>query len=128
VHETGAPQATVAAPWAQPLAPLQAPVLPHGAAAGHWPVGAVVPAASGVQVPGAVPLQVWQMPQVALPQQTPLTQLPMVHSFAAPQAAPFAFLATQLPAVVAFPVQYRLVLEQWASALQFVRQAPVPQM
>ena len=64
-----------------------------------------MPAASGVQVPGVVPLQVWQVPQAALPQQTPLTQLPLAHWFAPPQAAPFAFLATQLPAVVALPVQ-----------------------
>jgi hypothetical protein len=38
-----------------------------------------VPAASGVQVPGEVPAQVWQVPQVAVPQQTPLTQLPLMH-------------------------------------------------
>ena len=89
----------------QPLAPLQVPVLPQGRFAAHWPAGAGVPAANGVQVPGAVPLQVWQVPQLALPQQTPLMQEPLMHWFAPPQAAPFAFLATQLPAVLALPVQ-----------------------
>ena len=38
-------------------------------------------------------------------QQTPSVQLPAVHSFAAPQVAPFDFLGTQVPAVVALPVQ-----------------------
>jgi hypothetical protein len=77
----------------QPLAPLQVPVLPHGAAAVHWPVGAAVPAASGVQVPGVEPLQVWQVPQVALPQQTPLTQLPLMHWFPAVHARLLALSA-----------------------------------
>jgi hypothetical protein len=52
-----------------------------------------------------VPLQVWQVRQAALAQQTPLTQLPLVHWLAAPQATPDVFLATQVPAVVALPVQ-----------------------
>ena len=53
-----------------------------------------------MHVPGEVPLQVWHVPQLGLPQQTPFTQLLLVHSFAAPHAVPFVFLATQLPAVV----------------------------
>ena len=88
----------------QPLEPLQVPVLPQGKLAGHWPAGAVVPAAIGVQVPGVVPLQVWQVPHT-LPQQTPLIQAPLLHWFAPPQGSPFAFLATQVPAVLALPVQ-----------------------
>jgi hypothetical protein len=80
-------------------------VLPQGRAAAHWPDGAVVPAASGAQVPGVVPLQVWQVPHAVLPQQTPFTQLLVVHSWAAVQVAPFAFLAVQLPGVVVLPVQ-----------------------
>jgi len=47
-----------------------------------------------------VPLQVWHVPQLALPQQTPSVQRLLVHSFAAPHAVPFPFLATQLPAVL----------------------------
>jgi len=58
-----------------------------------------------LQVPGVVPLQVSQMPQVALPQQTPLTQLPLAHSLPAPQPVPFVFFATQLPGAPVLPVQ-----------------------
>ena len=92
-------------PSVQPLAPLQVPVLPHGGLAGHWPLGAGVPVPSGVQVPGDVPLQVSQVPQLALPQQTPLTQAPLAHWLLPPQPAPFPFLETQVPAVLALPVQ-----------------------
>jgi hypothetical protein len=56
-------------------------------------VGAAVPAASGVQVPGAVPLQVWQVPQALLPQQTLFTQAPLMHSLPAPHATPLGFNA-----------------------------------
>ena len=104
VHD-GEPQDVDGRPCVQPLEPLQVPVLPQGKLAGHWPAGAVVPAASGVQVPGVVPLQVWQVPQAALPQQTPLTQAPLVHWFAPPQAVPSACLPAQVPAVLALPVQ-----------------------
>jgi hypothetical protein len=104
VHD-GVPQDSPSRPCVQPLEPLQVPVLPQGKLAGHWPAGAVVPAAIGVQVPGVVPLQVWQVPQAALPQQTPSTQAALVHSFAPPQGVPFAFLATQVPGVLALPVQ-----------------------
>ena len=89
----------------QPPAPLHVPVLPQGGFAAHCPAGAAVPAGIGVQVPGEVPLQVWQVPQLALPQQTPLIQAPLLHWLAPPQGSPFAFLATQVPAVLALPVQ-----------------------
>ncbi len=36
-------------------------------------------------------LQAWQAPQLALPQQTPSTQLPVMHSFPAEQLEPLAF-------------------------------------
>ena len=123
MHETKAPQATVAAPRAQPLAPLQAPVLPHGGAAVHWPVGAAVPAASGVQVPGVVPLQVWQVPQAALPQQTPFTQLPLMHWLAAVHTEPLAFSAQLLLGAVPWQVNGAT---QWESIEQFVRQVSPP--
>ena len=90
---TAAPQATLAAACVQPLAPLQVPVLPQGGLAVHCPVGAGVPAAYGVHVPGDVPLQVWQVPQVALPQHTVFTQLPLMHWLPALQVKPFAFSA-----------------------------------
>jgi hypothetical protein len=93
VHDTPAPQDVVDDPCWQPLAPLQLPVLPQGGAAAHWPVGAGVPDGSAVHVPGAVPLQVWQVPQAVLPQQTPLTQLPLMHSLPAAHTVPFGFSA-----------------------------------
>jgi len=93
VHETAAPHDVLDDPCWQPLAPSHLPVLPHGRAAAHWPVGAVVPTASGVQVPGDVPAQVWQVPQALLPQQTLFTQLPLMHSLPAPQTVPFGLSA-----------------------------------
>ena len=93
MHDWGRPQETFVAPCVQPLAPLHVPVFPHGGLAVHCPVGAGVPAASGVQLPGAVPLQVWQVPQALLPQQTPFTQLPLMHSLPAPHVVPFGFSA-----------------------------------
>lgn len=46
-----------------------------------------------VQVP-PVP-HTWQVPHVAVPQQTPSTQFPLVHSVPTMQAVPPAFFATQ---------------------------------
>ena len=88
MQDTGAPHETLAAACVQPLAPLQVPVLPQGGLAVHWPAGAAVPAASGVQVPGDVPLQVWHVPQLGLPQQTLFTQLPLMHWLPAVHAVP----------------------------------------
>src|SRR5262245_46367833 len=81
VHDIARPHGTVvAASWHAP-APLQAPVLPHGGAAVHCPGGAAIPAGISVHVPAALPgrLHTWQRPQAALPQQTPSTQLPLMH-------------------------------------------------
>ena len=88
MHDAPAPQAVPAVPCVQALAPLQVPVLPQGGLAVHWPAGAAVPAASGVQVPGDVPLQVWHVPQLGLPQQTLFTQLPLMHWLPAVHAVP----------------------------------------
>ena len=52
-----------------------------------------MPAGSGVQLPGLVPLQVWHVPQALLPQQTLFTQAPLMHSFAAVQAVPLGLRA-----------------------------------
>jgi len=97
VHDCGRPQATLDAACVQPPEPLHTPVLPQGGLAVHWPEGAAVPAASGVHVPGVPPLQVWQVPHEVLPagrpQQTPLTQLPLMHSPPAAQAMPLALSA-----------------------------------
>jgi hypothetical protein len=80
------------------------------------------------QVPAPLTLHDWQAVQLDVVQQTPSVQLPLAHWFAAPHAAPLAFLATQLPGVVVLPVQYRLVLEQCESAVQSVRHMLTPQM
>ena len=127
VHETGRPHATVAAPFVQ--APLvQVPVLPHGALAVHWPVGAAVPAARFVHVPGVVPLQVLQVPQLVLPaaseQQTPLTQLPLMHWLAAVHATPGGLSAQLRLGGVPWQVNGA---KQWESIEQLVRQPVVSQ-
>jgi hypothetical protein len=97
LHETGSPHAAVAGPFWQALAPLHRPVLPQGALAGHWPAGAGALSATGVQVPGVPPLQIWQVPQLVLPacsaQQTPSTQLPLMHWLPAVQTRPLALSA-----------------------------------
>jgi hypothetical protein len=93
LHDSAEPHAVLDDPCWQALAPLQVPVLPHGGVAGHWPVGAAVPAARGLQVPGVVPLQVSHVPHAALPQQTPLTQLPLMHWLPAVQTVPFGLSA-----------------------------------
>jgi hypothetical protein len=102
VHDTARPHDTLAAACVQPLLPLQTPVLPHGGLAAHWPAGAGVPEASGVQVPGVVPLQVWQVPHITLPQQTLSMQLPLMHWLPAVHAFPFGLSA-----------QFRLGGEPW---------------
>jgi hypothetical protein len=127
VHDTGWPHDVDVDFCSQAPAPLQKPVLPQTLPVGQSAPWAV-PFGTLAQVPLPLRPHDWQPGQLEVAQQTPSTQLPLAHSFAPPQVAPFAFLATQLPAVVALPVQYRLVLEQCASALQFVLQAPVPQM
>jgi hypothetical protein len=127
VHDAARPHDVDVDFFSHAPAPLQNPVLPQTPPVGQsdaW----VVPFGTLAQVPLPLMLHDWHPEQLEVAQQTPSTQLPLAHSFAAPQVAPFAFLATQLPAVVALPVQYRLVLEQCASALQFVLQALVPQM
>jgi hypothetical protein len=54
-------------------------------------------------VPGlAATLQAWHEGQLAVPQQTPSTQLPLAHWSAAAQVSPAAFFGWQLPAA---PVQ-----------------------
>jgi hypothetical protein len=83
-----------------------------------------VPAASGVQVPGEVPLQVWQVPHALLPQQTPFTQLPLMHSLPAPQTAPFGFSAQLRLGGVPWQVNGAWQCE---SIEQLVRQVVPPQ-
>jgi hypothetical protein len=114
------PQATLVEPCWHALAPLQAPVLPHGGLAGHWPAGAVTPMGIEAHEPLPFTLQAWQSGQVALPQQTPSVQKPLMHCAAVEHATPFGFKA-QLPA---WQVKGAT---QSASAAQVVLQAALPQ-
>jgi hypothetical protein len=65
---------------------------------GHMLAGTAVPLASGVQVP-AWPLMLHdaQVPQVALPQQTPSVHAPLRHSAAVVQLVPSGFRLVQIP-------------------------------
>jgi hypothetical protein len=61
--------------------------------------GSVAPLALAEQVPGVARLQAWQVPQLAVVQQTPSTQLPEAHSPPPPQLRPGGLAAWQLPAL-----------------------------
>jgi hypothetical protein len=51
LHDAARPhEAEAAASW-QPPVPSQAPVLPQGGAAGHWPAGAAAPAEMLAHIP-----------------------------------------------------------------------------
>src|SRR3954468_10108511 len=79
----------VAACWQEPP-PLQAPVLPQVPLAGQALCGSAAVLGTLVQAP-ALPLMLHalQVGHRALPQQTPSTQKPLVHSSAVRQATPF---------------------------------------
>jgi hypothetical protein len=85
------------ASWQVP-APSHAPVLPHGGLAAQRAWGSAAPDPTFAHVP-TLPamLQALQVRQLALEQQTPSTQLPVMHSVPAMQLAPGPFLETQLP-------------------------------
>ena len=97
LHEA-LPHGTDELAWVQAPAPLQVPVLPQVLPVGQPPCKSPDPAAMLAQVPGlVVRLQAWQVGQLGLPQQTPSTQLPLLHSLPLPQVAPGAFLARHDP-------------------------------
>jgi hypothetical protein len=87
-----------AATWAQAPS-TQKPVLPQTPLGVQRPCGSnsawVVP--TDEQVPCPLRLHAWQTPQEGALQQTPSTQLLLVHSWAVPHAAPFAFFVRQEP-------------------------------
>jgi hypothetical protein len=87
--------------WHPPL-PSHLPFVPQLAA--PWSLqneaGAAVPAATGAQTPVPERLHAWQGRQLELPQQTPSTQLPLMHWLRLVQARPF-FLSAQLMAPAA---------------------------
>jgi len=102
VHD-GAPHCTVELTCVHAPEPLHVPVLPQVPLLAHPPRGSPAPAATLVQVPRLpATLQAWQVEHVGLPQQTPSTQLPLVHWLALEQAAPAPSRGWQVPPV---PVQ-----------------------
>ncbi len=106
LQETGEPQVVDADLCSHAPEPLQKPVLPQTfEVVAQPPCGSAVPLPTLAQVPLPLMAHDWQSEQDPVLQQTPSMQLPLAHSFGPPQAVPFPFLATQLPAVVALPVQ-----------------------
>ena len=85
--------------------PLQTPVLPHSLFGAQRPCGSPTPEPTFAQVPKPFRLQAWQVEQLPVLQQTPSTQLPLVHWLPLPQATPSPLFSTQLPDVVGLPVQ-----------------------
>ena len=83
--------------------PLQVPVLPQVPLAEQRLCGSLTLTGTLAQEP-ALPetLQAWQVGQLAAPQQTPSTQLPLLHSWLERQATPLLLTGRQLPLV---PVQ-----------------------
>jgi hypothetical protein len=125
LHDDPRPQLWVVGAWVQAPAPLQVPVLPQGGLAAHCPDGAEVPAGRLVQVPGLPEtLQAWQLPQLALPQQTPSMQLPLMHWVPPVQVMPLA-LSAQFLLVV--PWQVYGARQSESPAHGEVLQTPVPQ-
>jgi hypothetical protein len=110
----------------QPPAPSHLPFVPHVAA--PWSLqnvaGADVPAATGAHAPVPETLHAWQAGQLGLPQQTPSTQLPLMHWVPAAQARPLA-LSAQLRVAPA-PWQVKGATQS-ASVAQVVLQAFAPQ-
>ena len=103
VLQEAAAHETLLAAWVQAPAPLQVPVLPQVVPVAQRACGSVTVLATLVQVPGLpVTLHDWQVPQLAVLQQTPSTQFPLPHSWFDRQATPSDLTGRQLPLV---PVQ-----------------------
>jgi hypothetical protein len=82
--------AHIAAELAQAPAPSQTLVLPQTVEPPPQPAS-VVPLDLGAQLPAPFRLHAWHAGQLELPQQTPSTQLPLMHWVPPVQAIPFAF-------------------------------------
>jgi hypothetical protein len=80
-----------APPWQRPVIPQ---VVPEAV---QRPCGSAAPLPTAAQVPTLLTLHAWQVPQLALVQHTPSTQLPELQSCAAVQATPAAFFIWQSP-------------------------------
>jgi hypothetical protein len=83
--------------WQAPP-PVQAPVLPQVPLAPQRACGSVTLTGTLAQLPRfPATLQALQVPHEPLEQQTPSTQLPLPHSWAAKQATPIPLTGRQLP-------------------------------
>ena len=102
LHDAAAQLTLVVACVQAPL-PLQVPVFPQVPLAPQRACGSVTVLATLAQVP-ALPetLHAWQVGQLAVAQQTPSTQFPLLHSWLEKQATPLALTERQAPPV---PVQ-----------------------
>ena len=104
--------------------PSHIPSLPHVVApwSAHWPSGSE-PSGTLVQVPTLLgTAHERQVPVQVVPQQTPCSQKPELHSGPPPHAAPIGFLP-QLPLMQLFGAR------QSASLVQMVKQRPsLPQL
>ncbi len=109
--------------WHLP-APSQTLVTPHPLATPLQRVS-VWFAAIGAQVPLPLMLHAWQAPQLAAPQQTPSTQLPVLHWLPAVQATPLAFSVQLL--VLPLPWQVLGARQSASDAHGELLQAFVPQ-
>jgi hypothetical protein len=109
------PQLVPTAAFAHWPLPSQVPVSPQVPLAAQRPCGSIALSATLVQVP-ALPetLQAWQVGQLAPPQQTPSTQLPLPHSPPPPHSWPCR-LRPQEPALQKFPGAQSALLLQTAT-------------
>jgi hypothetical protein len=93
VHDAVPHETAVDACW-QPPPPLHAPVLPHGGLATQ--PAETCPAATFAQLPTPLMLHAWQFGQLAVPQQTPSVQWPLMHWLDEVHETPLA-LSAQFP-------------------------------
>jgi hypothetical protein len=112
-EQLAVPQLMPVAPLRQLPLPSQVPSNPQGGlVAVQAPCGSVFPAVTGWQAPGfAVRLQAWQVPQLAVEQQTPSTQLPLSHSVPAAHSWPRR-LSPHAPALQTFPGEQSALVAQ----------------
>jgi hypothetical protein len=106
------PQLVPGAPLRQAPLPSHVPSKPQGGlVAAQAPWGSVLPAVTGWHEPLPPRLQTWQVPQLAVEQQTPSTQLPLPHSLPEVQIWPRR-LSPQAPALQTFPGEQSALVAQ----------------
>jgi hypothetical protein len=109
------PQLVPSAPLRQAPLPSHVPSSPQGGlVAAQAPWRSALPAGTGWQEPVPPRLQIWQVPQLAVEQQTPSTQLPLPHSLPAAQIWPRR-LRPHAPALQTFPDEQSALLAQTAT-------------